>query len=75
MLGIAGGAHIPWAHGDFDGDGHSDLAYAPGKRLGSSEYDPPENVVVIYSGADLTAADPRTTSSTPSTTITSGSTP
>jgi hypothetical protein len=75
MIGVAGGAHIPWAHGDFDGDGHSDLAYVPGKRLGSSEYDPPENVVVIYSGADLTAADPRTTSSTNSTTTTTGSAP
>jgi hypothetical protein len=61
MLTIVGGAHIPWAHGDFDGDGHSDLVYVPGKELQSSEYDPPETVLVVYSGADLTAADPRTT--------------
>jgi len=52
------GFHGPgWVHGDFDGDGHDDLAYGSPPDLGT---DAPQRVVFYYSGADLTAADPRT---------------
>jgi hypothetical protein len=61
---MSNGGRPGWAHGDFDEDGLHDLAYGlPWEDL-DDPFGPgrPDQVVFYYSGADLTAADPRTTS-------------
>ena len=51
-----------WVYADFDQDGHDDLAYGMNVDTFDPDYD---RVVFVYSGADLTAADPRATGATP----------